>query len=153
MLRDDVKNSLTLLREHLATKLKLIEKYRQGQETLQFLITKSKTDDLELHLHEMESIHLKIEEEDYHAGSLYDEIARTIGTDRMALFQILQDTEDDAADSVLDLEDKIHQKIREMASRQEVIITAMKDASERFRLDADEISRVLRLRSKVKKDP
>ena len=150
-MRDDVQKLLTLLKEHLTEKLHLIDEYRENQETLQRLISSDKTEEIPQHLEAMEALSENIKNKDYHAGSLYDEIARTTGSDRYALFELLQETGDREAESVLDLEDLIHKRIRELAQFQQEVIIAMQEASMRYRFDAEEISRILRLHPSVKK--
>lgn len=150
-MRDDVRNLLRLLKEHLTEKLQLIDEYRETQETLQRLISSDQTEELPLHLESMEALSRNIEDKDFHAGSLYDQISRTIGTDRYALFELLQETGDSEADSVLDLENLIHERIRELSQFQQEVIVAMQEASMQYRFDAEEISRILRLQPSVKK--
>jgi len=151
VLRDDVLKLLTLLKEHLTEKLHLIDEYREAQETLQRLISSDQTEEIPEHLEAMEALSSNIEDKDYNTGSLYDQIARTAGTDRYALFELLQETGDREADSVLDLENSIHEKIRDLARFQQEIIIAMQEASMRYRFDAEEISRILRLQPSIKK--
>ncbi len=151
-MRGDLQTLLLQLKEHLTKKFQLINTYHACQENLIRLTTEDAAEELPELLEKMEALTLKIEEEDFHAGSLYDRITRITGTDRMAILQILEETEDTTAESVLSLEKKINEDIKKMTRLQKNIISTMEKTSEKYRHDADEISRVLKLRGQVLKN-